>query len=132
MQSRSGISDGQLKTGSEVTSLEKQADGKIAVICDSDKYIGRAVIIAVGSDYRKLGVPGEDEIPQRRRGVSYCGTCDAPFFKGKEVVSVGGGNTAIEETLHLAKFASKVTMIHRREEFRATKVLQEELLAKVR
>jgi thioredoxin reductase (NADPH) len=121
---------GQIKTGSEVTSLEKEADGKIAVVCDADKYIGRAVIIAVGSDYRKLGVPGEDEFRNAGAGVSYCGTCDAPFFKGKEVVSVGGGNTAVEETLHLAKFASKVTMIHRREEFRATKVLQEELLAK--
>ena len=120
----------QIKTGAEATSLEKQADGKIAVVCDGDKYVGRAVIIAVGSDYRKLGVPGEDEFRNAGAGVSYCGTCDAPFFKGKEVVSVGGGNTAVEETLHLAKFASKVTMLHRRSEFRATKVLQEELLAK--
>jgi len=120
----------QIKTGAEATSLEKQADGKIAVVCDGDKYVGRAVIIAVGSDYRKLGVPGEDEFHNAGAGVSYCGTCDAPFFKGKEVVSVGGGNTAVEETLHLAKFASKVTMLHRRSEFRATKVLQEELLAK--
>ena len=121
---------GQLKTGSEVTSLKRQPDGKIAVVCDGDKYIGRGVIIAVGSDYRKLGAPGEDKFRNAGAGVSYCGTCDAPFFKGKEVVSVGGGNTAVEETLHLAKFASKVTMMHRREEFRATRVLQEELLAK--
>ncbi len=122
----------QIKTGSEVTLLKREADGKIAVVCDTDKYVGRAVIIAVGSDYRKLGVPGEEKFRNAGAGVSYCGTCDAPFFKGKEVVSVGGGNTAVEETLHLAKYVSKVTMIHRRGEFRATKVLQEELLAKAR
>lgn len=120
----------QIKTGCEVTSLERQRDGNIAVSCDRERYKARAAVIAVGSDYRKLGVPGEDEFRNAGAGVSYCGTCDAPFFKGKEVVSVGGGNTAVEETLHLVKFASKVTMIHRRDEFRATKVLQEELLNK--
>ena len=120
----------EIKTGSEVTLLEKQQDGKIAVFCDKEKYTGRAVIIAVGSDYRKLGVPGEEEFRNAGAGVSYCGTCDAPFFKGKNVVAVGGGNTALEETLHLTRFAAKVTLVHRRSEFRATKVLQEELLAK--
>jgi thioredoxin reductase (NADPH) len=86
------------------------------------------VILTPGSDYRMLGVPGEDKF--RGSGVSYCGTCDAPFFKGKHVVAVGGGNTAVEETLHLTKFAEKVTMIHRRNEFRASRVLVEELLEK--
>jgi thioredoxin reductase (NADPH) len=121
----------EIKTSSEVTSLKKLQDGKIEVICDRDKYAARAVILAPGSDYRKLGVPGEEEFRNAGAGVSYCGTCDAPFFKGKQVVAVGGGNTALEETLHLTKFAEKVTLIHRRDEFRATKVLQEELLAKV-
>jgi thioredoxin reductase (NADPH) len=121
----------EIKTGSEVTKLEKLKDGKLAVYCDQEELIARAVILAPGSDYRKLGVPGEQEFRSAGAGVSYCGTCDAPFFKGKQVVAVGGGNTAIEETLHLAKFAAKVTLIHRRDEFRATKVLTEELLQKV-
>jgi thioredoxin reductase (NADPH) len=121
----------EIKNSSEVTSLEKLKDGKIAVICDEDKFTTRAVILTPGSDYRKLGVPGEEEFRQAGAGVSYCGTCDAPFFKGKQVVAVGGGNTAVQEALHLTKFAEKATMIHRRDEFRAAKVLVEELLAKV-
>ena len=120
----------QIKTSSEVTALRKLEKGNIEVICDKDKYIGRAVILSPGSDYRKLGVPGEDEFRSAGAGVSYCGTCDAPFFKGKQVVAVGGGNTALEETLHLAKYAEKVTLMHRRGEFRATRILQEEILAK--
>ena len=120
----------EIKSSSEVTSLEKLEDGNIAVYCDKDKYTARAVILTPGSDYRKLGVPGEEEFRNAGAGVSYCGTCDAPFFKGKQVVAIGGGNTAVEETLHLTKFAEKVTMIHRRDEFRAAKVLVEELLVK--
>jgi thioredoxin reductase (NADPH) len=120
----------EIKSGSEVTNLEKLDDGKIAVTCDKEKYTARVVILAPGSDYRKLGVPGEEEFRNAGAGVSYCGTCDAPFFKGKQVVAVGGGNTAIEETLHLTKFADKVTIIHRRDQFRASKILIEELLAK--
>ncbi len=120
----------EIKTGCEVTKLEKLQDSNIAVYCDKDKYIGRVVILALGSVYRKLGIPGEEEFAGS--GVSYCGTCDAPFFKGKHVVAVGGGNTAVEETLHLTKFADKVTMIHRRDEFRAAKVLVEELLEKAK
>lgn len=118
----------ELKTGCEVTKLEKLKDGNIAIYCDKDKFTARVVILALGSIYRKLGVPGEEEFAGS--GVSYCGTCDAPFFKDKNIVSVGGGNTAIEETLHLAKYAAKVTIIHRRDEFRASRVLTEELLAK--
>ena len=121
----------EVKNGCEVTSLEKLQDGNITVYCDEEKFIARAVILASGSDYRKLGIPGEEQFRQAGAGVSYCGTCDAPFFKDKQVVAVGGGNTAVQETLHLAKFAEKVTMIHRRDEFRAAKVLVEELLAKV-
>ncbi len=120
----------EIKSASEVTKLERRADGNIAISCDKDVYIGKAVILAPGSNYRHLGVPGEDEFRNAGAGVSYCGTCDAPFFREREVVSVGGGNTAIEEALHLAKYASKVTVIHRRDEFRADKILAEELLAK--
>jgi thioredoxin reductase (NADPH) len=131
MQKQAENFGAQIKTGCEVTSLEKLRDGNIAVYSDQDKFVARAVILTPGSDYRKLGVPGEEEFRSAGAGISYCGTCDAPFFKGKQVVAVGGGNTAVEETLHLAKFAAKVTLIHRRDEFRATKVLTEELLQKV-
>ncbi len=118
----------ELKTGCEVSHLEKLPDSNIAIHCDKVIFTSRAVILAPGSDYRKLGIPGEEQF--RGSGVSYCGTCDAPFFKGKDVVAVGGGNTAVEEALHLTKFAKKVTVIHRRDEFRASKILAEELLAK--
>ena len=83
----------KIETGSEVTSLAKLKDGRIAVRCDTKEYTARVVILAPGSDYRKLGIPGEDQF--RGSGVSYCGTCDAPFFRGKHVVAVGGGNTAV-------------------------------------
>ena len=132
MQNQVVAFGGEIKTGAEVTALKKLGNGDIEIACDKDKYLARAVILTPGSDYRKLGIPGEDKFRNAGAGVSYCGTCDAPFFKGKSVVAIGGGNTALEETLHLCKFAAKVTLIHRRDEFRATKVLQEELLAKAK
>ncbi|MBN1974737.1 MAG: thioredoxin-disulfide reductase [Sedimentisphaerales bacterium] len=128
MQKQAESFGAEIKTGREVEKLEKQKDGNIILSCGKENFSARVVILTPGSDYRKLGVPGEDKF--RGSGVSYCGTCDAPFFRGKHVVAIGGGNTAVEETLHLVKFAQKVTMIHRREEFRASKVLVEELLAK--
>jgi len=86
---------------------------------------GRAVILCVGSEYRKLGCPGEKELTGY--GVSYCGTCDAPFYEGKHVVVVGGGNTALDEGLHLLKFVRRLTYVVLDPEFRAEKILQEEL-----
>jgi thioredoxin reductase (NADPH) len=130
MQKQAEGFDAEIKPASEVTELKQMDDGSIAVNCGETGYITRGVILAPGSDYRKLGVPGEEQFRSAGAGVSYCGTCDAPFFKGKEVVAVGGGNTALEETLHLTKYAQKVTIIHRRDQFRATRVLQEEILAK--
>jgi thioredoxin reductase (NADPH) len=130
MQKQAETFGAEIKSSSEVTALKKLKDGNIEISCDKDKFVTRAVILAPGSDYRRLGVPGEEEFRNAGAGISYCGTCDAPFFKGKQVVAVGGGNTALEETLHLTKFAGKVTLIHRRDEFRATKVLQEEIQAK--
>ena len=118
----------ELKTAAQVAALGRRDDGLLDVsIKDKAKtiYRARAVILAPGSEYRKLGVPGESELTGS--GVSYCGTCDAPFFKDKHVLTVGGGNVAVEDTIHLSKFASKVTIIHRRDEFRATPVLVEEL-----
>lgn len=128
MQKQAVSFGAEIKNGCEVTGLGKLVDNNIEVVCGDTKYVARTMILAPGSDYRKLGVPGEDKF--RGSGVSYCGTCDAPFFRGKHVVAVGGGNTAVEETLHLVKFADKVTMIHRRDEFRASRVLVEELLEK--
>ena len=117
----------ELKTSAEVVGLSRRDDSLLEVtLTDKTTHLSRAVILAPGSDYRKLGVPGEEEFTGS--GVSYCGTCDAPFFKDKHVLAVGGGNVAVEDTIHLAKFASKVTLIHRRDEFRATPVLVEELL----
>ena len=130
MQKQVESFEAEIKSLAEVTELEKRADGNIAIHCGDATYVGKAVILAPGSNYRHLGVPGETEFRDAGAGVSYCGTCDAPFFRDREVVSVGGGNTAIEEALHLAKYASKVTVIHRRDEFRADKILAEELVAK--
>jgi thioredoxin reductase (NADPH) len=81
----------------------------------------RTVILAMGAEHRKLGVPGEDELSGR--GVSYCATCDAAFFRDAATVIVGGGDSAMEEAIFLSKFASKVVVIHRRDEFRASKIM---------
>ena len=86
-----------------------------------DEYQTRTVILAMGAEHKKLGVPGEGELGGA--GVSYCATCDAAFFKGKDTVIVGGGDSAMEEAIFLAKFASKVTIVHRRNEFRASKIM---------
>jgi len=111
-----------------VTAITRQPNGLITVeINGTEKINTRVVVLTLGSDYRKLGIPGEERFRQAGTGVSYCGTCDAPFFQNKIVVAVGGGNTAIQETLHLAKYVQKAYLVHRREEFRAEKILVEEL-----
>ena len=121
----------EVKSGCEATSLRKEDDGTLVVTVNDGEaeYRARAVILAPGSDYRHLGVPGEHEFRQAGAGVSYCGTCDGPFFKDKIVVAVGGGNAAVEETLGLGKFARKTYLVHRRQEFRAQAILVEELMA---
>lgn len=96
-----------------------------SVRTDSAAYQARALIIATGAYPRRLNVPGEDMFVGR--GVSYCATCDAPFFRDKEVVVVGGGNSVAEEALYLARYARKVVLVHRRDELRASAILQEEL-----
>ena len=110
----------------EATGIELQ-QGKRVVKTTKGNFTARAVIIASGSERVKLGIPGEEEFIGK--GVSYCATCDAAFFKEQPVAIVGGGDTAITEALHLAKFASKVTVIHRRHQLRARRILQEKALA---
>ena len=110
----------------EVTGIEPQ-EKQIVVKTTEGNFIAKAVIIASGSERRKLGIPGEEEFIGK--GVSYCATCDAPFFKGLPVAVVGGGNAAITEALHLTKFASGVTVIHRRNQLRANGIIQEKALS---
>lgn len=110
----------------EATGLELKGDLKVAKTTDGD-FTTRTVILAGGSERQKLGVPGEEEFTGK--GVSYCATCDAAFFIDRPVAVAGGGNAAITEALHLAKMASKVTVIHRRDQLRATKILQEKAFA---
>ncbi|HEY4552491.1 MAG TPA: thioredoxin-disulfide reductase [Bacillaceae bacterium] len=93
----------------------------------SKEYKARAVIISTGAEYRKMGVPGEEQLTGR--GVSYCAVCDGAFFKGKDLVVVGGGDSAVEEGVYLTRFANKVTIVHRRDELRAQKILQERAFA---
>ncbi len=111
----------------EVTRLERLPGGDFRVETSSGTVRASAVIYTAGADYNKLGIPGEEEFTGR--GVSYCATCDAPFFTGVGVAVVGGGDAALDEGLFVARYASKVHLIHRRDSLRASKVLQERALA---
>ncbi len=110
----------------EVKKIRKQ-DDLWHVLGNKGEYPARAVIIAVGSVYHKLGLPGEAKLTGR--GVSYCATCDGAFFKDQEVAVVGGGGNALTEALFLTKFCRAVKVIHRRDQFRAEKILQERIFA---
>lgn len=113
-------------TTGEVTGLDDQGDVKIVTV-DDRQIATRSVIITTGAEPSKLGIPGEQEFTGR--GVSYCATCDGAFFREVPVAIIGGGDTAAEEALFLSRFASKVYLVHRREELRATKVLQERIFS---
>ena len=110
----------------EVQSLDLSSAEKIVRTTKGD-FKSRAVIIAVGAKYRTLNVPGERELSGR--GVSYCATCDGWFFRDKKLAVVGGGDTAVEDACYLTKFATEVTIIHRRDKFRAAKMLQDRAFA---
>ena len=109
-------------TNSGVDKVDFTGDIK-KVYCGETEFLGKSIIIASGSDHNKLGVPGEEEL--NGKGVSYCAVCDGAFFKGRELVVVGGGSSAVEEGNFLTKFATKVTLVHRRDELRAERILQD-------
>jgi thioredoxin reductase (NADPH) len=110
----------------EVTGLEVAGGQKLVKTAERE-YRAKAIIICTGTEYRKLGIPGEAEFTGR--GVSYCATCDGAFFKDSKIVVVGGGDSALTEALFLTKFAKEITIIHRREALRATKIYQERAFA---
>jgi thioredoxin reductase (NADPH) len=103
--------------------LASEPGGVHRVWVGDTEYRSRTIVLAMGAEHKKLGVPGEDELAGR--GVSYCATCDAAFFRDAPAIIVGGGDSAMEEAIFLSKFASKVTVVHRREDFRASKIMLE-------
>ena len=107
----------------DATRVELTDGGIQTVWVGEDEYRARSVILAMGAQPKRLGIPGEVEIAGR--GVSTCGICDGAFFKDRDVVVIGGGDTAMEDSIFIAKYASKLTVIHRRDEFRASMVMQD-------
>ncbi|MFO7738142.1 MAG: thioredoxin-disulfide reductase [Desulfatiglandaceae bacterium] len=106
----------------EVKRLELTAESKV-VVTEKESLETRALILASGATPKRLGVEGEELLTGK--GISYCATCDGPFYRDQEVALIGGGDTAVEEAIYLTRFAAKVNLIHRRDELRATKVLRE-------
>ncbi len=117
---------GAVLVSDTVTGIERTGD-HFTVMRGSGPTTARAVVIASGTGYRELGIPGEKEFVGR--GVSYCATCDGPFYRDQEVAVVGGGNSALQEALYLTGLVTKVYLIHRRDEFRAHPVLAERVRA---
>jgi thioredoxin reductase (NADPH) len=107
----------------ERVELAREPGGVHRVWVGEQEHRARTVILAMGAEHKKLDVPGEEELSGR--GVSYCATCDAAFFKGARTVIVGGGDSAMEEAIFLSKFAEQVTVVHRRAEFRASRIMLE-------
>ncbi len=110
----------------DVTSVDLAANPKV-VKTDSETYLAKAVIVATGSGYRELGVPGEKRLSGH--GVSWCATCDGFFFRDHDIAVVGGGDTALEEAMFLTRFGRSVTIVHRRDQLRASKIMQERAFA---
>jgi thioredoxin reductase (NADPH) len=112
----------------DATRVELSDGGEHRVWVGDDEHRAHAVILAMGAQHRKLGVAGEEELSGR--GVSYCATCDAAFFRDAHTIVVGGGDSAMEEAIFLSKFAAKVTIVHRRPDFRASKIMLERARAR--
>lgn len=111
----------------DVTGVEAGQDKGYAVRTSSGEHACSSIIVSSGANHKRLGIPGENEFSGK--GVSYCATCDGPFFKNKDVAVVGGGNSAVQEAIYLTRFASSVTLVHRRDRLRATKILQDRAAA---
>ncbi|MHB8894071.1 MAG: thioredoxin-disulfide reductase [Candidatus Geothermincolia bacterium] len=119
----------EVRTFARVTQVKLDGDTKTVVLEDGE-IRARSLIIATGRSPRKLGIPGEEKFTGR--GISYCATCDGPLFKDRVVMVIGGGDAAVEEALHLVRFASKVILVHRRDSLRASDYLQERALSEPR
>ncbi|EFQ84553.1 thioredoxin-disulfide reductase [Aeromicrobium marinum DSM 15272] len=111
----------------DVTAVDLTGDIKTVSLADGTEHRARAVVLATGSGYRKLGIDGEDRLSGH--GVSWCATCDGFFFREQHILVVGGGDSALEEATFLTRFAAKVTMVVRRDEFRGSKIMQDRALA---
>jgi len=125
MEKQVGMFGAKIIKGKEVTGLEVDENKKILLAGD-ERYYAKTLLIATGTTYRKLSAEGEEHL--RGRGISYCATCDAPFFKNKDVIVVGGGNTAFQEGLHLSEIVKTLHVVQNLDDFTASRILQESLL----
>src|ERR671915_2357661 len=107
----------------DVTELRLTDGGVHEVVVGKDTYRAKAVILSMGAEPKRLGIPGEMELAGR--GVSTCGVCDGAFFKGEDVAVIGGGDSAMEDSIFISKFADKLTSVHRRDEYRASKIMRD-------
>ena len=117
----------KFETGAEVVSVSAEGDDRVVRTADGREFRAPAVIVTVGGEARKLGVPGEDELAGK--GVSYCAVCDGAFFEGADIAVVGGGDSAVEEGTFLTRYGKKVSVIHRRDAFRAAPIIVEQMRA---
>lgn len=118
------IKNCELHENENVLEITKNGDD-FTVKTDNDSYLSKSIILATGSSHRQLNAKGEDEF--KGKGVSYCATCDGFFFQGRDIIMVGGGNSALQEALYLDNLGANVTLVHRRDEFRAQKHLQNQI-----
>lgn len=116
--------EGQFVTGS-VVSITLDGDEKVVLLEDGSRYRARSIIIAAGASHRSLNIPGEETF--KGQGVSYCGTCDGAFFRNQTTAIIGGGDSAVEDALYLSRLCKQVYIVHRRDEFRAAKILGQKL-----
>ena len=117
--------DVEILAAQEVTSIQQDGQQLALTVQSGEEYCAAAAILAMGSTYRRLGVPGEEDFIGA--GVHFCATCDGPFYKGKDLVVVGGGNSGFQEGLFLTRFAASVTILERAEQVRASQALQEKV-----